>query len=142
MQLLDAADEEVLDFNYEDDWYPLTDGLGFSLVIVDENALPEKLGLQESTGAPARLSAGHAWERAIPLRPALLPSSSRKCWRAPTTRRPADSVELFNPTASDVDIGGWFVTDDFNTPKKFRVPDGTIIPARGFQRLHGGAVQS
>jgi hypothetical protein len=31
-----------------------------------------------------------------------------------------------------VNVGGWFLSDDFNTPKKFRIPNGTMISARGF----------
>jgi hypothetical protein len=37
-----------------------------------------------------------------------------------------------NPTANAVAIGGWFLTDDFGSPKKFQIPGGTTIPARGF----------
>lgn len=40
-----------------------------------------------------------------------------------------DAVELYNPTASPADVGGWFLTDDFNTPKKYRIPPGTTIAA-------------
>lgn len=43
-----------------------------------------------------------------------------------------DAIELFNPTSVDADISGWFLTDDPNLPRKFRIPDGTIIPASGF----------
>ena len=43
-----------------------------------------------------------------------------------------DSIELHNPGGSNVDIGGWFLTDDFSEPKKYRIPDGTTIPARGY----------
>jgi len=43
-----------------------------------------------------------------------------------------DSVELYNPNASAVNIGGWFLTDDKTNPKKFRIPNGTIISAGGF----------
>lgn len=39
--LLDANNEEVLDYTYEDDWYPATDGGGFSLVAADENQSPD-----------------------------------------------------------------------------------------------------
>ena len=31
-----------------------------------------------------------------------------------------------------MDIGGWWLSDDFNTPKKFRLPNGTMISAGGF----------
>jgi hypothetical protein len=35
IQLLGSFDESILDFEYTDDWYPTTDGDGFSLVIVN-----------------------------------------------------------------------------------------------------------
>lgn len=38
LRLDDARGETVLDFAYDDSWYPTTDGQGFSLVIVDETA--------------------------------------------------------------------------------------------------------
>src|SRR5205085_209496 len=31
-----------------------------------------------------------------------------------------------------VDISGWFISDDYFTPKKFIVPSGTILPPGGF----------
>jgi len=43
-----------------------------------------------------------------------------------------DSIELFNPAATNVNLGGWFLTDEAGTPAKFRVPDNTIIPAGGY----------
>ena len=44
----------------------------------------------------------------------------------------SDAVELYNPSATAADVGGWFLTDDAALPKKFRIPDGTFIPAGGF----------
>src|SRR5262249_20503787 len=41
IQLVDTSGEEILDFSYDNKWYPITDGLGFSLVVVDENADPD-----------------------------------------------------------------------------------------------------
>src|SRR6185503_10419515 len=35
--------------------------------------------------------------------------------------------ELLNDTRDAADVSGWFLTDDFNTPKKFRIPNGTVI---------------
>lgn len=43
-----------------------------------------------------------------------------------------DAIELFNPTASSVDISGWFLSDRRNDPRKFRVPEGTVLPPGGF----------
>ena len=39
--LLDASNEEILDFTYDNKWYPITDGAGFSLVVQDEQAEPD-----------------------------------------------------------------------------------------------------
>lgn len=42
-----------------------------------------------------------------------------------------DAIELYNPAGTNVNVGGWFLTDETDTPKKFRIPDNTIIPAGG-----------
>jgi hypothetical protein len=39
---------------------------------------------------------------------------------------------LYNPTGTNVNLSGWYLTDDSNTPKKFRIPDGTTIPGHGY----------
>lgn len=52
-----------------------------------------------------------------------------------------DAIELFNPTAQPVDLGGWFLSDDFDSTnkiaaprlKKFRIPDGTVLSAGGYR---------
>jgi hypothetical protein len=38
IKLIDSVGENVLDFGYDNTWYPSTDGTGFSLMIVDEAA--------------------------------------------------------------------------------------------------------
>lgn len=43
----------------------------------------------------------------------------------------SDSIELFNPTAQPVNIGGWFLTDSATSPTKYRIPGNTIIAAGG-----------
>ncbi|NIN33562.1 MAG: hypothetical protein GTO60_00040, partial [Gammaproteobacteria bacterium] len=35
IKLVDAIGETILDFEYEDDWRPITDGDGFSLTIIE-----------------------------------------------------------------------------------------------------------
>ena len=42
-----------------------------------------------------------------------------------------DSIELYNPTATNVNLGGWFLTDDAAVPTKFRIPNNTIITNGG-----------
>ena len=54
LRLLDSVGEEILDFAYNNSWYPITDGLGFSLVVVDQQAAPDAWN-KRKIGAPAAL---------------------------------------------------------------------------------------
>jgi len=121
--------ETILDFSFKDGWYPATDGVGFSLVIVNANAAPNTWGLAASWRASAAAGGSPgAVDPAAPARPGIVVNEIRT-FSDPTV----DGIELYNPTASDVNIGGWFLSDDFGTPTKFVIPPGTIIPAHGFR---------
>src|SRR6185436_17562563 len=43
-----------------------------------------------------------------------------------------DFIELFNPNASSVNVGGWFLTDDPDVPQKFRIPNNATIGPLGY----------
>lgn len=43
-----------------------------------------------------------------------------------------DVIELHNPTEETIDIGGWFLSDSVDDLQVFRIPPGTLVPARGF----------
>ncbi|MEM7384829.1 MAG: alkaline phosphatase family protein, partial [Verrucomicrobiota bacterium] len=43
-----------------------------------------------------------------------------------------DSVEIYNPTDEEINIGGWFLTDDPAQPDKFVIEPDTFVPARGY----------
>jgi hypothetical protein len=43
-----------------------------------------------------------------------------------------DAVELFNPTAAALDVGGWYLSNSSQDLKRFRIPNGTQLPAGGF----------
>jgi hypothetical protein len=44
-----------------------------------------------------------------------------------------DAIELFNLTEQPLDIGGWFLSNSQIDFKKYRVPDGTMIPGGGYK---------
>ena len=44
-----------------------------------------------------------------------------------------DAIEIYNPTASAVNIGGWWLSDEKAVLKKFQIPAGTTIAAGGFK---------
>jgi hypothetical protein len=43
-----------------------------------------------------------------------------------------DAIELRNLSGQDVDLSGWWLSDDMGTLQKYRIPFGTILPANGF----------
>jgi hypothetical protein len=131
LRLVDASGEEILDFSYNNAWYPMTDGQGFSLVVVNENAGPESWGSRAQWRASGALTGTPAAND--PGAPAIAPVRINEALTRSDVPPPTDSIELFNPTAGEVNIGGWFLSDDFNTPKKFRIPDGTTLAAGAYR---------
>lgn len=43
-----------------------------------------------------------------------------------------DAIELFNRTTAPIDISGWFLSDNALEPKRFRIPNGTVLPGGGY----------
>ena len=44
----------------------------------------------------------------------------------------SDWIELYNDENSDVNIGGYYLTDDPSEPMKWEIPLNTIMPAKGY----------
>lgn len=126
IEINDGAGEKVQDFSFNNSWYPITDGAGASLVIINDAAPWDSWGLKESwrpstydDGTP-----GAGDSPAITVAPVLVNEVLSH-----TDLPDIDRVELYNTNTVAVDVGGWFISDDFEEPKKFRIPDGTIIAA-------------
>jgi hypothetical protein len=123
-----ALKEPILDFSFNDAWYPITDGSGFSLVIRNEGGAfntwtnPASWRVSSALGG----SPGRA-DPAAPNIPAILVNEALTHTDPPQV----DTIELYNPTASPVNIGGWFLTDDTGEPMKYRIPTNTTISAGG-----------
>ncbi len=47
-----------------------------------------------------------------------------------------DAVELHNPTAANVAVGGWYLSDSPFEPKKYLVPAGWTLPPAGYGVLY------
>jgi hypothetical protein len=128
LRLEDAVGEKILEFAYDNNWYPITDGLGFSLVIVNENASWDTWGLKSSWRASGNINGSPG--TTDPQPPAFPPVRVNE---ALTHSDPAsDWIELYNPATTNVNIGGWFLTDDFYTPGKYRIANGTTISPGGY----------
>jgi hypothetical protein len=49
-----------------------------------------------------------------------------------------DAVEFYNATDAAVNVGGWYLSNSRSDLKRYRIPDGTTIPARGYLVLYEG----
>ncbi|HWN93602.1 MAG TPA: lamin tail domain-containing protein, partial [Methylomirabilota bacterium] len=121
--------EPILDFAYQDDWYSLSDGFGFSLVIQDPDAPLNTWDLRSSwrlssteNGSPGILNPP------APNLPVVLINEALTHTDLPTV----DVIELYNPGTNDVNIGGWYLSDDATEPKKYEIPSNTILPAGSY----------
>ena len=129
LRLDDASNEKILEFTYKDGWKPTSDGLGFSLVMMNENSLWSDWGNQANWRASSFLQGSPGSDE--PALPPVAPILVNEVLSHHDLSQP-DAIELYNPTGDDVNLGGWFLSDDFFTPKKFRIPDGTFIGAHGY----------
>jgi hypothetical protein len=128
LALVGPVGEPILDFSFHDEWFAVTDGPGFSLVIVDENASTSLWSSQQSW-RPSGVWHGSpgAGDTNPPSLPSILVNEAFTRSLPPAV----DLIELFNPSGSPVDISGWYLTDDRSVPQKFLIPNPTIIPANG-----------
>ena len=137
--LVGPMQEPILDFTYSDAWFPVADGTGFSLVIVDDTAPPSAWTNAANWRASTYEFGSPALADPAPF--AIAPVLVSEVLSRPVA--PAlDAIELFNPTTNSVDLSGWYLTDDANSPKKYRIPDGTVITAGGYLVLDESAFNS
>jgi len=59
-------------------------------------------------------------------------SSNTKTIKDPQFQEYGDWVELYNPGTSSINIGGYYLTDDKDEPRKWQIPTGTSIAAKGY----------
>lgn len=128
LRIEDSTGRGVAEASFRNAWHPATDRLGFSLVAVDEQA-PMRVGAGASAWRPSAVSGGSPG-RADPPAPDL-PRVVVNEVLAHTDPPSLDAIELVNLGDRPVDIGGWWLTDDAGAPRKYRIPNGKILPAGG-----------
>jgi hypothetical protein len=116
----------VLELTYGDSapWPVTADGMGWSLVLDDpvtgRYRVSSAMGGSPGTADPASAIAPIVINELL----------------THTDLPQVDAIELHNPTATPVNVGGWFLSDDKDVPKKFRLPNNTIISAGGYLVYH------
>ncbi len=139
--LVDGTGKEVLNFKYQDAWYDLSDGQGFSLVLRDLNTPIEALS-DKASWRPSPFVGGSP---GTDDRASGVPSPDDVVINELLANSPdtgSDWVELYNTTDRIIDLSGWWLSDDANDPAKFIIADNTLLPAQGYmvfyQSVHFG----
>lgn len=130
LRLEDASNEPILDFAYNNAWYPITDGAGFSLVIVNDAASWDTWGLSTSWRPSGSVLGSPGVVDPAPSQ--FVPVVINEVLANAPAGQAADFIELLNPGTAVANVGNWYLSDDFGTPKKYRIPANTTIAPGGF----------
>jgi Lamin Tail Domain/CotH kinase protein/Chitobiase/beta-hexosaminidase C-terminal domain/PA14 domain len=109
-------------------WPSTPDGTGFSLVPVNPNLNPDPANPLNWRASAVIGGSPGADDSPIDI-PRVLVNEALTHTDLPQL----DSVELYNPTPTNVDISNWYLTDQRTVPQKYRIPSPTIIPANGYR---------
>jgi hypothetical protein len=127
--LADAATNVIFSADYDDggSWPPEAAGRGSSLELIDPEGDPnDPLSWQASAiylGTPG--GDGEERLRTIVINEVL----------THTDPPLEDAIELHNLTTNDIDVSGWYLSDDVTLRKKYRITN-TVIVAGGYAVLY------
>ncbi len=132
IEFKDALGAVIQLFRYQDNWYELTDGPGFSLTAADPYSddpadWNNKYGWRSSIfegGTPGTADMALAAD-SIVINELLAHSHGTA----------SDWIELHNTTLQDIHLGGWFLSDDdrdLDAIRKYEIPSNTVIGAQGY----------
>jgi hypothetical protein len=134
IRLEDAIGRTILDFEYKDGWYDVTDGDGYSLTIINpSDPDTNNWSLKDSWRPSALFGGSPGYDDA-----GLIPNPGSVVINevlAHSHGVSADWIELHNTTGAPINIGGWFLSDsdqDDAGRMKYRIADGTTIEPNGY----------
>jgi len=144
IEIVNGAGNRIQKFTYNNKWYPITDGGGFSLVVIDTQASDDQYSNKDNWRP-----SNDKWGGPGVADPGLLPNTIVINEFMTWTDDPAGNwIELTNATSSPVDIGGWYLAGfaqgatftDAQIKAQYRFPTNnpaeTTIPPGGFKVLY------
>jgi hypothetical protein len=131
IELQDAVGQTIMNFKYSDNWYDITDGMGFSLTLKDPTTTDPNQWNSKSAWRPSAAAGGSpGWDDS-----GQIPSLGEVVINELLANSPAgqpDWIELHNTTDTAVDIGGWFLSDSSADLMKYEIAAGTTIEPLGY----------
>jgi len=118
----------LMEFAYDNDWYSITDGEGYSLVAIDPAAPAATFG-DKGNWRPSNTLHGQPGLADPGVNPESVVINEVM---SNTTGLDGPWIELHNTTDGDIDIGGWFLSNSAINLAMYRIPDGTTLRAQGF----------
>ena len=129
LTLSDAANRTVFTVSWLDTapWPITPDGNGPSLVPANASAIPSPNNANNWRASTNAGGSPGTDDPAPPTPPILINEIL-----ANSPAATGDRIELFNPNAATVDVSDWWLSDDIATPKKYRLPAGSLIAPGGY----------
>jgi len=131
LELQDAAGQTIHKFRFQDDWYDVTDGLGFSLTVKHPAATAAGSWDDKATWRPSANAGGSPGFDDMGEVPELGAVVINELLTNPEADA-SDWIELHNTTDRTIEIGGWFLSDDADDLAKYEIAAGTTITPGGF----------
>ena len=135
---LEFWNKALITFRYSDarNWPQAADGAGHSLVPLASALDDEERGSLDYGGnwrASTYIGGSPGVADPVPDETVLLNEiTAHTDTGQPPPFESNDQIELYNPTASNIILTGWHLSDDLNEPNKWAIPNGTVVPAHGF----------
>ena len=122
---LDSNGESLLLYSVSGTTFNLVDGVGFGALPegVSHGRLPDgAVTVTDFPGSPTPGESNYRLLQNVVFSEAL----------AHTDPPLEDAIELYNPTAAPLNIGGWFLSNSRTDRRKYQIPPGTTLPAGGY----------
>jgi hypothetical protein len=141
LKLDDSTNSTILEFDYNDGWYDITDGMDFSLTIKDPTSTDLNQWDSKSLWRPSADAGGSPGRDDTGELPSLGEVVINELLAHSHAGAP-DWIELHNTTDSSINIGGWFISDSSIDLMRYEIAAGTIIEPYGYivfyEDLHFG----
>lgn len=131
LKLRDPIGQVIHDFFYDTAWYMITQGQGYSLTVRPEALVTPAAYSDMTSWRPSQAEGGSPGQDRVidvPLQGTLLINEVL----SHSHDIASDWIEFYNTSNDRLHLGGWFLSDDADTPQKYEIAYGTVIEPKGY----------